>query len=123
MRTAAARRFLALALLSGLFALQFGALCGGAADVDPMQCCETSAGCQPASGLAEAQSCCDRQTSSKSTFPVGTSWTAQSAPAALPEEATLGLFPAVGSLRPDLRDAPLRLPPRDLVKLNSSYLI
>lgn len=122
------RRILAPFAVLALVSLNFGQPCGAPNDVDAAQCCATDSSCQSETGVTDAKECCKREANSRTGIFLQTS-----IPRVQSIDQPLMLSLAAISQHTievvallnerDLRAAPLKFPPRDLVKLYASLLI
>jgi hypothetical protein len=123
------QKIIALTLLGvATLSLNIGLACGGPADVDPAGCCAADGSCLDESGMSTPQECCEREEESQ---PVLTfQWnaplidkgvlTVTATPLDTPETDHIA---AIFRNERDLHGTPLKFPPRNLVKLHSSFLI
>ena len=121
-----AKRILAGWAALGILTLNFGFGCGGAADINPEQCCATNPSCRSESGV-DARTCCERESKTLAgmslqpgPLPGGTAAHIDLAHAPGPD-SILAVIPV--QAHTNLSDTPLKFPPRDLVKLKTSFLI
>jgi hypothetical protein len=116
-----------LALIAiGLLAPGFGLICGGASDIDPQNCCATS--CPSRSGVDSAETCCERENAARQTTAPDSAGVmllvAGIPPAFVPTLVGVPVpEPSVALAVVAVSDTPGRLPPKDLVKLKTSFLI
>ena len=114
-------------LAVGVFAPALGLVCGGLADVMPADCCATS--CPAGSRVVDnPEACCDRETAARrTTAPVVGGLVlvlaAHSTAATPGMAAVVPEPPSFVAVDGALRAAPRKFPPKDLVKLKTSFLI
>jgi len=122
------RKITSLLTLLALLSLNFGMRCGSPGDVDAAECCASNPACHNDGGMSSPEACCRKERNSRAlgvfqwvaaSLQVGSKYLAV-LPTQIPQ--TVPLSP-VSSNQRDRRGAPLKPPPRDLVKLNAIFLI
>jgi hypothetical protein len=108
--------------------LNIGLACGGPADIDPESCCAADGSCLDESGMSTPQECCEREEESQIvlTFQLNAPLIDKGVPTVTPtlfETPESAHTAAIFRNERDPHGTPLKFPPRNLVKLHSSFLI